>query len=205
MIITVEGIDSSGKSTLIKSLVHRQPDLFVAVRDVGVDELTKAKDTFNKFGIDTTDPDTLQILYNAILATTELELNRIVATGKIPLVDRYIDTLVVYASLFTNYRHPLAMHKQMARLFEQSCTPRPDLTFYIDIDYDDVVYRLRKRKELGMLERFSPDTYQAIKSGFFQQMADSNRRFVVMPKGLSQTENVDFCLRTIETFRTKGA
>jgi len=204
MIVVFEAIDTAGKSTIINGLVKRCPERFVAVRDVGVDELVKDSKVFEPYGIDTKNPDTLQLLYCAIILGTEAELARHVAKGMTPLVDRYTDTLMVYADLFTDYRRPVAMHKKIAELIGGSCNPQPDLTFYLDIDYEEVIVRLRQRKDIGMLERFSPDKFQAIKEGFFAQMARTGRRYAVVPKGMNIAQTQDWCLGTINAFE-KGS
>lgn len=197
MVVVFEGIDTAGKSSVIAGIVKSNPKLYVPVRDVGVDELVQHSKTFARFGIDSKSPDSLQLLYCAIILGTEVELEKILEKGQIPLVDRYLDTLVVYANLFTEYRRPIQMHRQIAELIDQFARPTPDVTFFLDVDYADVITRLRQRKELGMLERFSPDVYRSIKQGFFERMGRSDRRYVIVPKGLTLSDTVKFCLDTI--------
>lgn len=202
MIVGFEGLDAAGKSSLIAELVSRDPDLFVVVRDVGYDELMMEKSRLQQLGIDLDVEDTIQFLYGAILACTDTRLSSLVERGKVPLLDRYVDTFVVYADVFNpQYRLGLEFHLWMANAIQSKLESQPDLLFYVPVTYDAYKARMTKRGTRAALEAETRESFLKLQRGYEQQFrryAFKSNVLHTVPLDLSPSERADWCLDIIK-------
>ena len=144
LLISIEGIDGSGKSTLIEKLNKKIPNSLLTREPRGtelgkiVHELTDKQINNGKI---ITNTWTYWFLYAA--AQSEHVSNIVkpsLEKGQTVISDRYIDSMFVYQG-------KLGIDK-ISRILEQSIkTPFPDITFVLDIEVEKAQKRLQKRKE----------------------------------------------------------
>ncbi|CAG8678797.1 14338_t:CDS:2 [Racocetra persica] len=126
LLISIEGIDGSGKTSLIQELKQKIPNSFVTQSPRGT-ELGK------KFFLFTANHNEH--------ALTVIKPN--LAAGKTILVDRYIDSTFVYQGI----RGKLPIDK-LIEVWEKTVNiPFPDLTFVLDIEPNKTSARVNKRRQ----------------------------------------------------------
>ena len=164
LLITIEGIDGSGKSTLIEKLSEKLPKSLITREPRGtelgkmVHELTD-KQVIN--GKIITNTWTYWFLYAA--AQSE-HVNNIIKPslnkGQTVISDRYIDSMFVYQS-------KLGIEK-ISGILEQSIeTPLPNITFVLDIEVEKAQKRLQKRTNKNTnWDNLSLEFHQKIREGY---------------------------------------
>lgn len=142
MFISIEGLDGSGKSTIVEAIERRYPN---AVTTSEPSELWTGKQVRRCLTDESTDPlmdfyffmgDRVNHIENAVRPASE--------EGKLVVSDRYADSTRAYQPVaLTNSDH--FYDQSDAKLFiEQVMGPwnyEPDLTLYVDISVDTAIER----------------------------------------------------------------
>ena len=164
LLISIEGIDGSGKSTLIEKLNKKIPNSLLTREPRGtelgkiVHELTDKQINNGKV---ITNTWTYWFLYAA--AQSEHVSNIIkpsLEKGQTIISDRYIDSMFVYQG-------KLGIDK-ISGILEQSIkTPFPDITFVLDIEVEKAQKRLQKRTDKNTnWDNLSLEFHQKIRDGY---------------------------------------
>ena len=184
-IISLEGLDGSGKSYLAKK-VRR------ALESAGY-QVTYLHEG-SEFGgqltpfISTNDPWTRDLLYGAATISTVRCLQA--EKPDVVLIDRYIDSLMVYAS---DDRRLLT--KVVRNLLEElsKTVPQPDVTLFLDTTFDEIETR---RKARG--EHINWGFERKIYEKFQERIQQDPLRFYVIKSGTPLEEVMQYILRRIE-------
>ena len=151
LLVTIEGIDGSGKSTLIKGLqknseldliTHNWRDTELGHKIWHLINETRAEEKNSL-------PSTWTYIFLIFSAFDELSQKIIkpnLQKNKVIVIDRYIDSTFVYQGLEGNLG--INIVQEIAR--KTIDLPLPDITFVLDIDPQKAQFRLKKRqKETG--------------------------------------------------------
>jgi dTMP kinase len=185
-LITLEGIDGSGKSTVAKKLEENPEICFL--EPVFTREPTRG--TLTGTAVESaiqSDTDQLAELFLftadhaehlAKLVKPELE------NGKIVISDRYSDSRYAYqgATLKNRLENPLEWVKHL----HQGWTVVPDLTFLFDIEPEIAVERCGKRGEQTKFEKIG--FLQNVRENFLSLTAEEPERFVIIDASSSPEE-----------------
>jgi dTMP kinase len=177
-LITLEGIDGSGKSTVAEKL--RKNLGIKAFEPVFTREPTRGTLTGNAVG-KAIQSDTDQLaelfLFTADHAEHLAKLVRpAIESGKIVISDRYSDSRYAYqgVTLKTRLENPLEWVKNI----HQGWTITPDLTFLFDIKPEVSIERCGKRGEQSKFEKL--EFLRGVREIFLRLVAEDPERFIVI-------------------------
>lgn len=191
MLVTIEGIDGAGKSTIVEHIdasdIAKGSDDVVFTReptDSPYGELLRenlAKDTANKF--------TELFLFMADHADhVDSTIRPAVNSGKIVVCDRYIDSRCAYqgVTLRDEVTNPLRFIEELHGIdgCEDSWSVVPDVTVFIDISVDTAINRLDTNHKFEKKEKL-----QEIKQNYEALIQKHSDRFIVVD-GEQTIENV---------------
>ncbi len=177
-LITLEGIDGSGKSTIAEKL-QKNPGL-KAFKPVFTREPTRGTLTGNaveKAIQSDTDQLAELFLFTADHAEHLAKLIKpALENGKIVISDRYSDSRYAYQgiTLKTRLENPLEWVKDLHR----GWTIVPDLTFLFDIRPEISIERCGKRGEQSKFEKL--EFLRGVREIFLKLAADDPERFIVI-------------------------
>lgn len=173
MLITFEGIDGSGKSTLIKQvgeyLKSKNLNTLITYEpyDEDIRNLIKSGKYLPKAELALFTADRVQHIENIILPA--LKDNMII------LCDRFIDSTIAYQ--FGGNGISPDVIKAMYKLLNYSIYP--ERTYYLDIPVSEAMFRISKRysKEYDKYDCQSYEFYQNIQIGYKQAIREDPSRF----------------------------
>ncbi|MCC4766802.1 dTMP kinase [Methanosarcina sp. DH1] len=177
-LITLEGIDGSGKSTVAEKL-KKNPEI-KAFNPVFTREPTRGTLTGNaveKAIQSDTDQLAELFLFTADHAEHLAKLIKpALENGKIVISDRYSDSRYAYQgiTLKTHLENPLEWVKDLHR----GWTIVPDLTFLFDIRPEISIERCGKRGEQSKFEKL--EFLRGVREIFLKLAADDPERFIVI-------------------------
>ncbi|AKB42442.1 dTMP kinase [Methanosarcina vacuolata] len=177
-LITLEGIDGSGKSTVAEKL-KKNPEI-KAFNPIFTREPTRGTLTGNaveKAIQSDTDQLAELFLFTADHAEHLAKLIKpALENGKIVISDRYSDSRYAYQgiTLKTHLENPLEWVKDLHR----SWTIVPDLTFLFDIRPEISIERCGKRGEQSKFEKL--EFLRGVREIFLKLAADDPERFIVI-------------------------
>ena len=137
MLVTLEGIDGAGKTTVLSALSDAYPEA-VVTREPSESWYGEAVER----SIVAPDSDSLAELF-LFLADHADHLGRVVqpalADGSLVIADRYVDSRIAYqgATLGDKVKRPM----EYIRGIHEPFTRMPDLTLYLDIDPETAAER----------------------------------------------------------------
>jgi dTMP kinase len=137
MLVTLEGIDGAGKTTVLSALSDAYPEA-VVTREPSESWYGEAVER----SIAAADSDSLAELF-LFLADHADHLARVVrpalADGSLVIADRYVDSRIAYqgATLRDEVKRPM----EYIRGIHEPFTRMPDLTLYLDIDPETAAER----------------------------------------------------------------
>ena len=148
LLITMEGIDGSGKTTLIENL-KKNANLELITHNWRDTELGKEIWSLldkSRASKENNLPSTWSYIFLILTAFDELVKKVIkpnLAANKVVIIDRYIDSTLVYQGLENNLGTDV-IQEVVQKTID---IPRPDITFVLDIDPQKAQERLNKRKK----------------------------------------------------------
>lgn len=184
MFITVEGIDGSGKTTLIDSLKSIFPDFYYTKEptdDFQFGDLKKLSSPENSF-------------YNFFLFTYDrLNHQRDLKSNKKIICDRYLASSIAYEGpmiekLFGSRKETIEWMVNVSKMMIS-----PDIIIYLDVDIDKAMERIKasrknlnfRGKQLSMLEE--RNGLIGIK-GYYDYFLDSISEFIETPVDLRKVD-----------------
>jgi dTMP kinase len=196
ILVSFEGIDGAGKTTLIQALQDACPDLeFVYLREPGG---TRISEKIREVLLDSANQDILEcteaFLYAAARAQVVEECIRpALKTGKIVLMDRYIDSTLAYQG------YGRGLNLNFLRNLNDLCTNclLPDITFLLDLTAGDA----QKRKRDIAVDRLESEGeffLDKVRSGYLELAHGAEERFVVLDAARPVAELVTAALEALQ-------
>ena len=180
-LITLEGGEGSGKSTLIAGLdraLQAQGFDLLTTREPGGTKLAESVRNLvlSPPGEDHWSPLAEALLMNAARSDhIERKIQPALEAGRWVLCDRYADSTLVYQGIGgVSERLLLAMQTEVTR------RARPDLTLVLDGPVDVLLPRRRQRGTSDNFESRPLDFHEAVRQGFLDIARKEPRRCVVL-------------------------
>jgi dTMP kinase len=175
MFITLEGIEGSGKSTLIKNLNNYLLDLDIDVlftREPGA--TITGKNIRNLLLSPNTDLSSEAELL-LIMADRVEHIKNIIAPNlnlnKLVISDRYIDSTIAYQGGGRGIKIKL-----IESLIKNLKMPIPDLTFLIDINVEIGLKRAKDRAELDRFEKEEINFHKRVRDAYLKIAKKASRK-----------------------------
>lgn len=177
-VLCFEGIDGSGKTTLIRRVFERASCSPVVVPDPGGSELGNRIRLILTEGGGTSHPWVDALLF---FAGRVENINRLIlpalAEGKCVLLDRFFDSTLAYQG----YGHGLDLRELKMVYRTVAGGFRPDLTFILDCPVEIAGERIRKRPEaLSRWERLGESFMERVRRGYLEIAKSDPNRYVVL-------------------------
>jgi len=194
MLVTVEGIDGAGKSTVIDSLRGDFPDA-VFTREPTSSWI--GQDVEKALGDGSTDPLSDLFLFVADHAD---HLERVVRPaledGELVVCDRYVDSRCAYQgeTLGDDGRFGDKDATKWVRQLHQPWSVEPDLTLLLDLSVEEAVERAS-----GEAKYEHADFLEGVAENF-RKMAERHDRFVVVDAIQGEGEVAEECRSAVESF-----
>jgi len=175
LLVSFEGIDGSGKTSLVEKLSEKFPNSFITKEPRGTElgkrvwQLANESLENEKLTIDSWSQFFLfAAAHNEHVKTV---IRSQLAQGKMVLVDRYIDSTFVYQGLRENF--PEEQKKIRVNLIKEVFqkfinTPFPDLTFILDLEPAKAQTRLSKREEINNWDNLNLEFHHQIRQGYLK-------------------------------------
>ena len=167
MFITLEGIEGSGKSTLIKNLNNYLSNLDIDVLFTREPGATNTGKNIRNLLLSTdtdlsSEAELLLIMADRVehiknIITPNLNLNKLVVS------DRYIDSTIAYQG--GGRKINLKLIKSLIKSLKM---PVPDLTFLIDVTVETGLSRAKDRAELDRFEVEEMDFHERVRRAYLK-------------------------------------
>lgn len=185
MLVTIEGIDGSGKSTLVAGLAAALADLDpVVTREPGA---TWVGEAVRRAIAENRDPVTECLLFVADHAAHLTHVVRpALAEGKVVISDRYSDSRYAYQSVTLEGTMPDP--ERWLRAVHAPFTVVPDLTFLCVLPVEAAVTRLKEHKE----HFEEAEVLAAVQANYLRFAEAEPERFVLVDAMLEKEAVLDF-------------
>lgn len=187
MLITLEGIDGSGKSTLYEGLKTRLADLDpVFTREPGSPYLG---DAVRKSIAENTDPMAEAALFVADHAVHLATVVRpALEAGKLVISDRYSDSRFAYQQISLKNVHPDP--KAWLTAVHKGWSIRPDMTFLLAVAPETALARVSGR---GATEHFEQKEFlENVQKNYLERMQEDPSRFILVDANLPPETVLEF-------------
>jgi thymidylate kinase len=175
LLVTLEGIDGSGKSTLYYALQERLSDLNpVFTREPGSPYLG---DAVRRAIRENSDPMVEAALFVADHAVHLSEVIRpAMSEGKLVISDRYVDSRFAYQLISLEGAHPNP--KSWLTKVHEGWSIRPDITFLLVISPEKSLERVSGRGEAEHFEQL--EFLEKVAQNYLDRVAEDPSRFVLV-------------------------
>ncbi|WP_416738082.1 dTMP kinase [Mycoplasmopsis meleagridis] len=200
MFITFEGLDGSGKTTVIKLLAEKFKNTFKNINIIttrepggqGIKEAEKIREIILSKESDIS-PITEAMLYSA---SRRIHLDKVVIPAlkenKIVLCDRYIDSFYAYQGYARNLG--IDFVKNLTSLVVQNLMP--DITFFLNLSLEQSKERREKSRNIQSLNRLdieSDNFYKKVYDGYQELIKNEPKRFIV----IDSNKKIDYVVNEI--------
>lgn len=176
MLICIEGLTNSGKTTLCKNLISELPLCYInglMFNDVvsgNISKITHPIENKNAF-----DVETELLLYSTILSQKAHHIKKNISKDQVLLVDRF--TLSIYAQFSIYPLFDSGFIKDLLAFSSSNIVP--DLTIFLDIDLNSILARSSdspfSRKDISL-----PKNYEQIRKAYLSNINSFSKDYVVI-------------------------
>lgn len=196
MLITIEGIDGTGKSTLIKNLESQLNDIApVITREPGS---TWIGEQVRRGIAEEIDPVAEALLFTADHAAHIRDLIRpALSAGKVVISDRYSDSRYAYQSVTLKSFLPDPL--EWLQAVHHGWTIIPDRTYLLTIPIDEAMHRLSADRD--NTEHFEKaDILSRVQQNYLMLAEQDPDRFVIIDAMLEKEKIGNFVADSIRQF-----
>lgn len=201
LIISFEGPDGAGKTTVINRLLpilsEKLNRSIVSTREPGgVDIAERIRDVILDVNHTSMDDKTELLLYMAARRQHFVEkVLPALKSGKLVLIDRFIDSSVAYQG------SGRGLDKQVISWLNDFATDsrKPDLTLYFDIDSETGLARIAKNaeREINRLDLEKLEMHQRVRQGYLELAELEKSRMVTIDASQNLEQVVADALKEI--------
>ncbi len=195
-IIVFEGIEGSGKTTLINHLskyLKKINKKFIKFREPGG---SKNSEKIRKFILNNKsnlNNKTDLLLY---LAARSENYEKIIIKNykkKIILIDRFVDSTIAYQ------HYGMGINKYLILKINNFILGniKPDLTFLNLVNKNNLKLRLKKRVNKNKYDKFTYSFYNKVQNGF-KKLSKNDKKYVIVNSNNSIKENKELVVNTIK-------
>ena len=197
MFISFEGIEGSGKSSLLENLkkYYLKKELEVIfTKEPGGTELGKdiRGILLNPESSISSEAELLLLMADRIEHVTTI-INPNLKKNKIIFCDRYIDSTIAYQGKGRNLSED-----KIKELIDILNLPIPDLTILLDLPVEDGLLRANKRNELDRFEKEDINFHKSIRKSYLDLQKKDPKRIFLFDSSISENKLFENVLNLIE-------
>ena len=197
MFISFEGIEGSGKYTLLRNLqkYYLKKDLEILfTKEPGGTDLGKdIRDILLKPTSLISPEAELLLLMADRIEHVKTRINPNLKKNKIIFCDRYIDSTIAYQGKGRNLRED-----KIKELINILNLPIPDLTILLDLPVEDGLLRANKRNELDRFEKEDINFHKSIRKSYLDLQKQEPKRIFLFDSSISENKLFENVLNLIE-------
>ena len=177
-IIVFEGIEGSGKTTLINHIskfLKNKKIQFIKFREPGG---TKNSEKIRKIILNNKSKLNLKSDLLLYLASRSENIEKIIVPNfrkKIILIDRFIDSTIAYQHYGMGINKKLILNINNFLLQKI----KPDIVFLNIVNKKNMINRLKKRKNKNKYDKFSFNFYNKVQNGFINLSKNQKKYFII--------------------------
>ena len=198
MFISFEGIEGSGKSSLIKNLKNYYKnhalDVFFTKEPGG----TELGEKIREILLDPTseiDPSSeLLLLMADRVHHVKNKINPNLNENKIVFCDRYIDSTIAYQGGGRNLDD-----KDIEGMIKMLKLPIPDLTILLDVPVETGLMRAKERSELDRFEKEDIDFHKKIRQSYLNLQKKYPDRIIIFNASINENDVFEEVLNYIKS------
>ena len=198
MFITFEGIEGSGKSSLIAKLKKYFKNSMIETffsKEPGGTDLGKEIRNILLNPKSSISPESELLLLMADRAEhVQKKIQPNLLKNKVIFCDRYIDSTLAYQGSGRNLDK-----KAIEELFNAFNFPVPDLTILLDVPVQVGLQRARKRDELDRFEKEDLNFHENIRRAYLDLAKKNSERIVLFDSLISEDELFKMAINLIES------
>lgn len=183
-LITIEGLDGAGKTTVIKNVLKRLANHseleFVYTREPGGNQIAEQiREVILNQKNSNMDAVTETLLYAAARRQHLIEdIKPMLEQGKIVICDRFVDSSIAYQGVGRGVGYDKV--KQINDLITDEI--KPDLTLYFEIEPEVGLKRISDHRidEVNRLDKEEVDFYKKVAQGYRQLIKNDPERFEII-------------------------
>ena len=187
LFVVFEGCEGSGKSTIINLLeknLNQNYKTIVTREPGGTNFSEEIRNLIFKYDIN---PKTEALLFAASRSEHMTFIEKQLKENNIILCDRFVDSSIVYQG----YARKLGM-KNISLLNDWIITKKPDLIFYLKIDPQIGLNRIKKNQRIeNRFDQEKIDFHNQINDGFNELYKNSNQNTYIIDASKSINEIYD--------------
>lgn len=194
-LITIEGLDGAGKTTVIKNVLKRLKNHseleFAYTREPGGNQIAEQiREVILNQKNSNMDAVTETLLYAAARRQHLIEdIKPMLEQGKIVICDRFVDSSIAYQGVGRGVGYDKV--KQINDLITNEI--KPDLTLYFEIDPQIGLKRISDHRidEVNRLDKEEVKFYKKVAQGYRQLIKNDPERFEIInaEQSISDTED----------------
>ena len=197
MFISFEGIEGSGKSSLLENLKKyylKKKLEVIFTKEPGGTELGKdIRDILlNPESSISSEAELLLIMADRIEHVTTI-INPNLKKNKIIFCDRYIDSTIAYQGKGRNLSED-----KIKELIDILNLPIPDLTILLDLPVEDGLLRANKRNELDRFEKEDINFHKSIRKSYLDLQKKDPKRIFLFDSSIPENKLFENVLNLIE-------
>ena len=198
MFITFEGIEGSGKSSLIvklkKYFKNSQIETFFSKEPGGTDLGKEIRNVLLDPKSSISSEAELLLLMADRAEHVQKKIQPNLLKNKVIFCDRYIDSTLAYQGSGRNLDK-----KAIKELFNIFNFPVPDLTILLDVPVQVGLERARKRNELDRFEKEDLNFHENIRKAYLDLAKNNSERIVLFDSLISEDELFEMAINLIES------
>ena len=198
MFITFEGIEGSGKSSLIvklkKYFKNSMIETFFSKEPGGTDLGKEIRNVLLNPKSSISSEAELLLLMADRAEHVQKKIQPNLLKNKVIFCDRYIDSTLAYQGSGRNLDK-----KAIKELFNVFNFPVPDLTILLDVPVQVGLERARKRNELDRFEKEDLNFHENIRKAYLDLAKNNSERIVLFDSLISEDELFEMAINLIES------
>ena len=198
MFITFEGIEGSGKSSLIvklkKYFKNSRIETFFSKEPGGTDLGKEIRNVLLNPKSSISSEAELLLLMADRAEHVQKKIQPNLLKNKVIFCDRYIDSTLAYQGSGRNLDK-----KAIKELFNVFNFPVPDLTILLDVPVQVGLERVRKRNELDRFEKEDLNFHENIRKAYLDLAKNNSERIVLFDSLISEDELFEMAINLIES------
>ena len=197
MFITFEGIEGSGKSSLIvklkKYFKNSRIETLFSKEPGGTDLGKEIRNVLLDLKSSISSEAELLLLMADRAEHVQKKIQPNLLKNKVIFCDRYIDSTLAYQGSGRNLDK-----KAIKELFNVFNFPVPDLTILLDVPVQVGLERARKRNELDRFEKEDLNFHENIRKAYLDLAKNNSERIVLFDSLISEDELFEMAINLIE-------